>query len=74
MSNADFVEYFEPQKVYSPHDELVQQFLGTTGAQSQARYANRGPAFLKLGSRVLYSGRDLNDFINARRVPEKGAA
>lgn len=74
MADPHFTEYFEPQKVYTPLDDLVQQFLGTPGAQAQARHHNRGPAFLKLGARVLYSGRDLNDFINARRVPEKGAA
>ena len=56
---------FEDDRAYRP-DDLTE--IATRSTLAKWRHFGRGPAFYKFGSRVLYSGRDLNRWIAARRV------
>ena len=65
---------FDPDRFYLTDDpELARVWKPSTLANW--RWEGRGPAFSKTGKRILYLGRDLNDYIAQHRVePEAHAA
>lgn len=58
---------FDPDKLFTPDDPLMRQ-IGPTGTLANWRSQGKGPAFVRLGKRVAYRGRDLNDWIEAQTV------
>ena len=58
---------FQDDRLYRTDDEEL-LVLGTPGSMAIKRHKGQGPPFIKAGQRVLYSGRDLNDWLNERRV------
>ncbi len=58
---------FEDDRYYRTSDpELA--FVATPGTLSQWRHQGRGPSFHKFGSRILYRGRGLNEWIDAHLI------
>ena len=63
---------FDPKRSYTLDDpELT--LIGTREKLSQWRYRNFGPAYFKLGKKVIYRGVDLNAFAEAHRVTPDAA-
>lgn len=63
---------FDPDRLYRP-DELAKYWPVATLATWRSR--GGGPDFIKAGKRVLYSGADLNRWIEEKKVktrPEVG--
>ena len=52
---------------YSPNDPEL-RVLGAVQTLNRWRHEGIGPPYLKFGSRVLYSGRDLLAWLEAHRV------
>ena len=58
---------FEPNRYYKTTDpELA--VIATRGTLSQWRHRGVGPRYVKFGNRVLYLGRDLNEWLDAHLV------
>ena len=58
---------FDPDRYYKTDDpELC--VLGTRGTLSQWRHRGEGPAYIKFGNRVLYEGRAINEWLDARVI------
>ena len=55
-------------EVYYPTKAPELRQIGTFQTLTQWRHENRGPAYVKSGSRVLYKGQDLLDWLEATRV------
>ena len=54
---------FDPDRFYVTTDsELL--LLGTPNALAQRRTRGEGPRYLRVGRRILYRGRDLNEFLD----------
>ena len=58
---------FENDRLYRTNAPAL-SILATPGVMAQWRHHGTGPAYIKLGGRVLYRGGDLNAFLEARRV------
>ncbi len=58
---------FDENKLYLTDDPALAA-LGPYSTLAHWRSEGRGPAFIKLGSRVAYSGRDLNEWLETRTV------
>ena len=58
---------FEDAKLYITDDPALLK-LGKPSTLAHWRSEGRGPAFVKLGSRVAYKGADLNAWIESRTV------
>ena len=58
---------FDPDRYYFTTDPAL-AILGTRGSMSQLRHKGKGPVYSKLGPRVLYWGRDLNAYLDAKIV------
>ena len=56
-----------PEKLYMASAPEL-DVLGTASTRAHWRCQGEGPAFVKLGSRVAYRGRDLNEWIESRVV------
>ena len=63
---------FDDDEHYRPTDPAVARFWAAK-TLANLRTARRGPAYIKLGGRVLYSGRDLNRYIEHCRVEPAAA-
>lgn len=61
-------EFYEPNRMYSQHDEAVTKVFGKPQALAQWRCRGGGPVFIKIGKSVHYLGSDLNAYLNERRV------
>lgn len=44
------------------------RLIATVGTLAVWRHEGRGPPYLRVGNRILYSGADLNAFLDACRV------
>ena len=65
---------FENNKLYFTNDEALSA-LAPYSTLAHWRCQGRGPAFVKLGSRVAYRGADLNAWLEAQTVrPQPTAA
>ena len=58
---------FDEDKLYLAGDSELAT-LGAPSTLASWRSEGQGPAFIKLGGRVAYSGRDLNAWIESRTV------
>ena len=65
-------QHFDPDSFYRPTDPKLAA-LAKPQTLRVWRCQNRGPAYLKLGSRVIYSGAALNEWL-ATRLVEPSAA
>ena len=54
---------FDDERYYLTTDPEL-QLLGTPAALAKRRSRGEGPRYLKLGKRVVYSGRDLNAYLD----------
>ena len=63
---------------YRPTDADLRALIATPGTLAQWRHHGTGPAFHKLangrGSRVLYHGKDLLEWLAEKRIPATDAA
>ena len=55
-------KHFRDGKLYRTDDPAL-SVIGTKASLNQLRYLGKGPAWTKLGNKILYSGKDLNDYI-----------
>ncbi|MCE2492754.1 MAG: hypothetical protein J4F40_09120 [Alphaproteobacteria bacterium] len=58
---------FDPNKLYFANDPALSA-LAPYSTMAHWRCEGRGPAFIKIGSRVAYSGKALNDWIESQTV------
>ena len=58
---------FEPHKFYRPNDDEL-RIIAAAHTLCRWRHEGTGPRYIKAGSRVLYQGKDLLDWLNAQRV------
>ncbi len=58
---------FEDDKLYFTDDPLLLQ-IAPSSTMATWRSEGRGPAFHKMGRRVTYLGRDLNEWVAQHRV------
>lgn len=58
---------FDPERYYRTNDPAL-QIIATSAVMAQWRHRGEGPAYVKLGGRVLYLGSDLNAYLDSRRV------
>jgi hypothetical protein len=65
---------FEQDRNYVLGDDEL-NIIGDRDKLAQWRHKGMGPAFYKLGRKIIYRGADLNTWADAQRVdPSKGAA
>lgn len=57
----------EYDKFYAPSDPALRA-IAKTQTFAQWRYEKRGPAYFKAGSRVLYQGKDLINWLKKHRI------
>ena len=58
---------FDPDKLYLTHDAAL-LVLGRPSTLAHWRSEGRGPAFIKIGSRVAYAGTALSDWLKSQTV------
>ena len=58
---------FDNETLYLPTDPEIQR-LGSYSTLASWRSEGRGPRYVKIGGRVMYRGRDLNEWIEAQTV------
>ena len=63
---------FDEDKFYFANDLAVLR-LATYSTMAHWRCEGKGPAFHRIGSRIAYKGRDLNAWIDGRRVETEAA-
>lgn len=64
---------FDENTLYPANDPAVLK-LAPYSTMAHWRSEGRGPAYIKLGSRVVYAGKALNEWLAARTVvPQTGA-
>ena len=67
-----------PAAYYRPTDDDLAEIIGSPSTLAQWRHLGHGPNYHKLhkgrGSRVLYHGQDLLDWLERKRVPVPGTA
>ena len=65
-------DLFEQNRNYVPGDDEL-NILGDRDKLAQWRHKGMGPAFYRLGRKIIYRGVDLNAWAGAQRVePRKG--
>ena len=64
---------FEDDRLYFTDDPALKS-LAPYSTLAHWRHEGRGPAFIKIGWRVAYSGADLNAWLELRTVQPKEAA
>ncbi|MGB7243929.1 MAG: MerR family transcriptional regulator [Sulfitobacter sp.] len=65
---------FEDNRNYILGDPEL-EIIGDRDKLAQWRHKNTGPAYFKLGRKIVYSGRDLNAWADSNRVdPSAGSA
>ena len=60
-------QLFEQNRVYVLGDEDL-NIIGDRDKLAQWRHKNIGPAFYRLGRKIIYRGADLNEWAEANRV------
>jgi len=63
---------FEDNKLYFTNDPALLA-IAPYSTMAHWRCEGRGPAYVKLGSRVAYRGCDLNDWIKSRTITPAAA-
>jgi len=59
---------FDQNRKYQPTDPEILEILGTKAKQAQMRHFGRGPAFYRLGRKIIYHGADLNAWAEANKI------
>lgn len=62
---------FESERLYRPRDGEMRQ-LASVGQLAQWRFHGRGPAYMKIGPRVVYAGTDVIRWLEENRVEPTG--
>ena len=62
---------FEQNRNYLPGDPEL-DLIGDRTKLAQWRHKNTGPAYYKLGRKIIYRGADLNAWVDANRVEPGG--
>lgn len=63
---------FDEDSFYTTDDEKLAK-VWPAWKLAKWRSQGRGPAYHKYGKRILYSGRDLNAFLDAHRIEPAAA-
>lgn len=63
---------FDDHKLYLTSDPALTA-LGPYSTLAHWRSEGRGPKFIKLGAKVAYRGRDLNEWLESRTVAPRAA-
>ena len=63
---------YDETKLYQASDPALKN-LGAASTLAHWRSEGRGPAFIKLGGRVAYSGTALNEWLTERTVHPQAA-
>lgn len=63
---------YEDNRLY-PADSAELNVLGTYSTLAHWRSQGTGPTYIKLGKRVAYRGRDLNEWIERKTVQTEAA-
>ena len=63
---------FDDQRLYSASDPA--RAIAPYSTMAHWRCEGRGPAYVKIGPRVMYSGADLNKWLTECRVDPREAA
>ena len=58
---------FDNSKNYTLGDPAL-DLIGPRELLAQWRHKGKGPAYFKLGRKIVYSGQDLNEWAEAQRV------
>ena len=58
---------FDPDRLYLTNDPALRA-LGKFSTLAHWRCEGRGPSYIKVGSRVAYSGKDLNAWLATQRI------
>ena len=58
---------FDPDRLY-PNTDKALDVIAPASTRNHWRSEGRGPAFIKLGQRVAYSGKALNEWLVSRTV------
>ena len=61
---------FVDDQFYKTSDPALAVF-GTRGSLNQKRHKGSGPPYIKIGSRILYEGRVLNEWLDQHRIDPK---
>lgn len=61
------VELFENERAYVLGDPEL-EVIGSRELLQQWRHKGRGPAFYRLGRKIVYHGGDLNKWVESNRV------
>ena len=69
---GDNMTFFQDNQNYQPLDPEMRQ-IATADRLAQWRHYGKGPAYFKLGNKVIYRGEDLNTWVTARRVEPEAA-
>ena len=60
-------QLFQNDRIYALGDPEL-ELIGTREKLAQWRHKRYGPAFYRIGRKIVYHGRDLNDWVRANRV------
>ena len=63
---------YDETKIYLANDPAL-RVLGPYSTLAHWRCESRGPAFIKIGGRVAYSGKALNEWLAERTVHPQAA-
>lgn len=66
-------EFFDPTTLYDDDDHEL-DVIGTKEKRAQWRHRRFGPAYIKMGKRVKYSGAALNQWIAENTIQTNSAA
>ena len=58
---------FDPDKLYLTTDGALRT-VAPASTMAHWRSEGRGPAYIKIGPKVAYRGRDLNEWLDAQTV------
>ena len=59
---------FLDDQYYRPSDPEMRLIAKSPGSLAQLRHRGEGPPYVKIGNRVLYEGKSLNQWLYAHRV------
>ena len=64
---------FNESRLYPANDPAVTQGIACYSTMASWRVEGRGPAYIKIGPRVMFSGRALNEWLQSRTVEPRAA-
>ena len=64
---------FEETRLYPANDPAVTQTIAPYSTMAHWRCEGRGPAYIKIGPKVMYRGSTLNEWLASRTVEPRAA-